>query len=66
MIIIISERNHTMEDLISNLGTPAEKLKKYQACVNEFDQLKFDDVYVRQIRDELASLEKIVNTSDIN
>ena len=31
-----------MEELMSNLGTP----KKYQACVNEFDQLKFDDVYV--------------------
>jgi len=47
-----------MEDLISNIGTPADRRKKYQACVNEFDQLKFDDVYVRQIRDELASLEK--------
>ncbi|NRD74598.1 hypothetical protein HQQ94_15400 [Shewanella sp. VB17] len=53
-----------MDELLNNLGAPEDKIKRYQACVNEFDQLNFDDVYIRKIRNELISLEKNMKRTD--
>jgi hypothetical protein len=48
----------SMDELQNNIGTPENKLKRYRACLNEFDQLNYDDPFIRQIRNEVISLER--------
>ncbi|GGI87076.1 hypothetical protein GCM10007978_26030 [Shewanella hanedai] len=48
----------SIDELLGNIGTPEHRLKRYQACLNEFDQLNYDDPFIRQIRAEMIILEK--------
>lgn len=47
-----------MGELQNNIETPENKLKRYRACLIEFDQLNYDDLYIRQIRNDVISLER--------
>ncbi|MCB2382863.1 hypothetical protein KV201_11815 [Shewanella sp. SR1] len=45
----------------------AEQLRRYQLCLDEFNELDFHDVYVTEIKKEyqqLAELVKVQSTSD--
>jgi len=47
-----------LEEYFELAGSPESKLKRYQACLQEFDRLNYDDPFIRQIRNEVVSLEK--------
>ncbi|MEC4726254.1 hypothetical protein HWQ46_11900 [Shewanella sp. D64] len=50
----------SIDELLGNIGTPEYRLKRYQACLNEFEKLNYDDPFIRQIRAEVSLLEKII------
>ncbi|RTR37335.1 hypothetical protein EKG38_19225 [Shewanella canadensis] len=52
-----------LEEYFELAGSPESKLKRYQACLQEFDRLNYDDPFIRQIRNEVVSLEKWLKLS---
>lgn len=50
----------SIDELLGNIGTPEQRLKRYQACLNEFEQLNYDDPFIRQIRAEVFLLQKTI------
>lgn len=52
-----------LEEYFELAGSPESKLKRYQACLQEFDRLNYDDPFIRQIRNEVVSLEKRLKLS---
>ena len=53
-----------MECLIEISADAEIKLQMYRACLAEFEQLNYNDIYVKQIRDEVAILEKTAHQSN--
>ncbi|ACA89052.1 hypothetical protein [Shewanella woodyi] len=53
----------SIDELLGNIGTPESKLRRYQACLNEFDRLNYDDPFIRQIREEATRLEQKIKES---
>ncbi|AZQ12523.1 hypothetical protein STH12_03464 [Shewanella khirikhana] len=45
-----------MDFLFSPTLTPERKLEMYQACLDEFERLQYDDPYVAEIRREAEKL----------
>lgn len=50
------------EEFLELVSTPENKIRRYRACLNEFDRLQYDDPFIKQIRLELVHLEKQVKT----
>ncbi|AQS40574.1 hypothetical protein Sps_05511 [Shewanella psychrophila] len=48
------------EEILDLVGSPENRLKRYRACVNEFDRLQYDDPFIKQIRLEIIHLEEQV------
>lgn len=46
------------DEILNLVGTPESKLKRYRACLNEFDRLNYEDPFIKQIRVEVAHLEE--------
>ncbi|BAJ04227.1 hypothetical protein [Shewanella violacea] len=45
------------EEILDLVGTPENKLRRYRACLREFDRLQYDDPFIKQIRNEIVHLE---------
>lgn len=45
-----------MDFLFSSALSPERKLEMYQACLDEFERLQYDDPYVAEIRREAEKL----------
>ena len=50
------------EEILDLVGSPENRLKRYRACLNEFDRLQYDDHFIKQIRLEIVHLEEQVKT----
>ncbi|SQH74417.1 conserved protein of unknown function [Shewanella benthica] len=50
------------EEILDLVGSPENRLKRYRACLNEFDRLQYDDPFIKQIRLEIVHLEEQVKT----
>ena len=48
------------DEILNLIGTPENRLKRYRACLNEFDRLNYDDHFIKQIRLEIVQLENLV------
>ena len=48
------------EEILDLVGSPENRLKRYRACLNEFDRLQYDDHFIKQIRLEIVHLEEQV------
>ncbi|WP_076414052.1 hypothetical protein [Shewanella sp. UCD-KL12] len=49
------------DEILDLVGTPENKLKRYQRCLKEFESLNYDDPFIQQIRKELIQLEISLN-----
>ncbi len=52
-----------LEEYFDLVGSEESKLRRYQACLQEFERLNYDDPFIRQIRNEVVSLERKLKLS---
>jgi len=61
------ESNAMLMEIWDTAEEKSEQLRRYQLCIDEFNELNFHDVYIAEIKQEyqqLAEQVKVQSTSD--
>ncbi|GCF91635.1 hypothetical protein SMBr_38790 [Shewanella sp. M-Br] len=61
------ESNAMLMEIWDTAEEKSEQLRRYQLCIEEFNELNFHDVYIAEIKQEyqqLAEQVKVQSTSD--
>ncbi|WOT05324.1 hypothetical protein [Shewanella youngdeokensis] len=47
-----------MDEIPQRPETPQARLKRYKACLDEFEQMQYSDAFTEQIKEDIAKLER--------